>query len=254
MTTTTTNNNNVIWTHYKALGPEYMLDTGMTKEFSTVSEAKSAGCSRSSQISEALSAELLSRLFGLTVTHSEMELAYRSSASSRLDFRCARAPRTNTTENNIITHSGGIAVSVTRAVAPSALADRQRCYYQQGGTWGGPHRKGENKQKNDHPQGFSREDARRLLCKKLRALRSARRNIVPSMAFDRAILHVWCASERIAQVVQAEAAMLDLNLNDNDECREEMSASSISDGAVLLLLTLTEFGSKLRYSYIYGIC
>ena len=188
-----------------------------------------------------------------------MELAYRSSASSRLDFRCARAPRTNTTKkNNMMAHSGGIAVSVTRAVAPSALADtdRQRCDYQQGGTWGGPHRKGENKQKNDDPLlvGFSREDARRLLCKKLRALRSARRNIVPSMAFDRAILHVWCASERIAQVVQAEAAMLDLNLNDDDESGEEMSASSISDGAVLLLLTLTEFGSNLRYSYIYGIC
>lgn len=89
--------------HYTALGPESCL---RLREASCILSssplALTAGCSHSSQISEALSAELLVE-YGLRLRETEMELTYLR-PSPKIDFTCTHAS------------SGTIVgVSVTRA-------------------------------------------------------------------------------------------------------------------------------------------
>lgn len=57
--------------------------------------------------------------------------------------------------------------------------------------------------KYPNPSEFTEEDAERLIHKKLYGLVIARDGIVESQRYERAMLHVWCQTARIAQMVEA---------------------------------------------------
>jgi len=202
----------VLWSHYAALGTEHLLDEGMTPSFNKIMRTEGAGCGVSSQLSEALSAEFLSKTLGAHVTHCEMEVEYVSKACSRLDYLCSyRLPRLSKERSRSVPFG----VSVTRAVPFSSWKAGK--------------------------DSFGFQDAINLLQKKLRSLKAAKRQIKENLSFKKSVLHIWCSSERIAQVVATAAHKL--KLDDNHVLFED----------VAILLTVTDFGEcKLRYTYIYS--
>mmetsp|Transcript_13216 Transcript_13216/g.25302 ORF Transcript_13216/g.25302 Transcript_13216/m.25302 type:complete len:597 (-) Transcript_13216:159-1949(-) len=200
----------VAWSHFVALGPESALDCAkLTKSYERVLQGPSAGCNMSAQLSEALSAELLEKAFCIRITHAEMELKYSTNGARRLDYRCLIGAGASKV---------AVGVSVTRAVASKDLRAIRT--------------KGEQ---------FTRKHARNLVKRKVASLTSARRNIEQTGSFQRAILHVWCSSEHVAQIVDAEARAL-ANENDSDPMWRDL----------VVLATVTDFGGvNLRYAYIY---
>jgi len=200
----------VAWSHFTATGPESALDSAqLTKSYERVLSGPSAGCSIAAQLSEALSAELLERAFGARVTHAEMDLKYRTNEARRLDYRCLVGPGPSKL---------AVGVSVTRAVASRDLRATRS--------------KGEP---------FTRKHAKKLIKRKVAAIASARRNVHETASFQRALLHVWCSSELVAQMVDAEARAL-AKESDNEAIWRD----------VVVWATVTDFGGvNLRYAYIF---
>lgn len=114
-----------------------------------------------STVSEALSMELLQRRFGAHDVLTEMEIVYWNDYWKKVDY--------------IATLKAGghrVGVSVTRAFG-----------------W-------------RDSEAFCRDDADRLLAKKLRGLVVARMGLWDdSQVYDRSILHVWCQTQRIADLI-----------------------------------------------------
>lgn len=126
----------------------------------------------SSWISEALSVEVLNRCLGACDVVTEMQVEYFFSNCKKVDY-VARLPGRSGRR------SDRCGVSVTRAMGfPSE-------------------------------SNFSLEDANHLLLKKLQGLVVARSCISEAHSFTQSLLHVWCASNRIAELVrQAAETML----------------------------------------------
>mmetsp|Transcript_23822 Transcript_23822/g.33362 ORF Transcript_23822/g.33362 Transcript_23822/m.33362 type:complete len:649 (-) Transcript_23822:59-2005(-) len=213
----------IFWTRFLPLGPESDLDVDMTPAFTKILRSESAGCNASSQLSEALSADVLSRMLGFAVTHTEMEIKYRSRCP-RLDFRCAmeKGGEGGVNEKRKML-SEGIGISVTRAVPFRAWKDGS---------------------------SFSRMDARKLLIRKIKAIITAKGAVETSMGFDRSLLHVWCANEELAQMVFSEAG----NIYSNKESIWGQDVE-IFFQKLAILITITDFDvpiEKLRYTYLYS--
>mmetsp|Transcript_3801 Transcript_3801/g.13103 ORF Transcript_3801/g.13103 Transcript_3801/m.13103 type:complete len:180 (+) Transcript_3801:519-1058(+) len=145
----------------------------------------------SSEVSEVLSMEVLSRLLGpgggsgKRDVVGEMEVTYWSSNWKKVDYLC-RLPR----------RKGFVGVSVTRAMGfPTA-------------------------------EHFGREDAERLLHKKLHGLVVARQGLCEAHAVETAILHVWCQTQEVADLVEAAARRLQL---------EEGEEGALLDGVTVVL-------------------
>lgn len=60
-------------------------------------------------------------------------------------------------------------------------------------------------------ESFTLEMARHLLLKKLNGLIIARNTVVDSQSFYRSILHIWCQSETVAELLREAYSSLDLD-------------------------------------------
>jgi len=278
----------VIWSRYEALGPECALDSGMTRDFAKVMSSQGAGCNDSSQLSEALSAEILHRVFQAQVTHCEMEIKYTTPSCPKLDFRCVvhdsgdgegggggdgacklsgevggggernEAVEANKQQSTI----ASLGVSVTRAV-PSSL-------------WSSSNAAAAATPPSSPPtdcSAFTRREARALVLKKLRGLSLA---LEHGGQFEAAVLHVWCATARIGRLIEAELRAViqgirllagrcrgggkrpdggaNSALKISPRAKRLLQISPILD-RLTVLLTVTDFGvplRKLRYTYLYN--
>jgi len=116
-----------------------------------------------STVSEALSMELLQRRFGAYNVLTEMEIVYWNDYWKKVDYIAT-----------LKTGGRRVGVSVTRAFDGRTMRE----------------------------ENFTREDADRLLKKKLRGLVVARMGLWDdSQVYDRSVLHVWCQSQRIADLI-----------------------------------------------------
>lgn len=224
------------WSYYTALTPASSLDGCMVSTgYHRIMSSKSAGCNECALRSEALSAEVLFHLHGLAVSHCEMELKYTSKDSPLLDYMVCN-PK----------NGEYIGVSVTRAIADSVFSQR-----------GSP---------------FSRRQARTLLARKLLAIHGSRSHISAATPFRKAVLHIWCATLEVAQMLHAEAdAMLAIGESEcslpsrkpvrvrenseNTTSTRTFSPTLIQSTDIMLLLTVTDFGgtvANLKYSYMYN--
>ncbi|KAF7730698.1 hypothetical protein EC973_001647 [Apophysomyces ossiformis] len=137
---------------------------------------RSSNAGGSSLLSEALSIELLGRLFGMDLVKTETELVYRYSGpitdyAGRLPRLVATAANTNT-----------LGVSVTRAVA--------------------------------YKRRYTKEDATHLLKRKLQGILQSNENIA-FPKFNKQILHVWTESGANAELVQRVCKKLSNDLRGN---------------------------------------
>lgn len=153
----------VLRNHYTALGPEACLQLGEASRVLSSSLLASAGCSHSSQISEALSAQLLLQSFNLRLHHIEMELIYER-PSPKIDFTCLASCGTV------------VGVSVTRAFKGDQIGDLRK---------------------------FSRQNARTLVAKKVSGLDKAWQSVKCDQQWQYGVLHVWVPCSRNARLVEA---------------------------------------------------
>ncbi|KAG0179961.1 hypothetical protein DFQ28_003550 [Apophysomyces sp. BC1034] len=136
---------------------------------------RSPNAGGSSVLSEALSIELLARLFGMDLVKTETELTYRYRGRPITDYAC-RPPRLVTRANDTL------GVSVTRAVA--------------------------------YKRRYTKQDATHLLTKKLQGILQSTENII-NPKFDKQILHVWAESGANADLVKRVCRKLSLALRGN---------------------------------------
>jgi len=146
--------------------------------------------------SEALSMEMMGTLWGAREVVTEMEVEYWNESWTKCDYLCSM-PCGHDGERELV------AVSVTR------------------GMW------------YPHPSGFNKEEAKRLLKKKLQGLIVARQGIM-GKSFRKSILHVWCETEAIADEIQL--------------VYETLLSKSLK-GDVLLLLSIAENAPYVFYDY-----
>jgi len=82
------------------------------------------------------------------------------------------------------------------------------------------------------PSHFSEDDADKLLKKKINGLMVARDGVIDKYNFDKCILHVWCESQRIADIIKYRYSLLDLDIKED----------------IIILLTVTKpFSSPFIY-------
>jgi hypothetical protein len=143
--------------------------------------------------SEALSMEMMSALWGGHEVVTEMEVEYWNESWTKCDYMCSVPSK----ERELV------AVSVTRAM-----------WY-------------------PHPSGFNRDEARRLLKKKLHGLIVARQGIM-GKSFRKSVLHVWCETEAIADEVQL--------------VYETLISDSLK-GDIVVLLSIAEDAPYVFYDY-----
>lgn len=65
------------------------------------------------------------------------------------------------------------------------------------------------------PSFFTPEDAQNLLKKKISGLLVAREGVITKYDFRKCILHMWCESSRIAEIIKKEYSTLDEYTKDN---------------------------------------
>lgn len=146
--------------------------------------------------SEALSMEMMNMMWGGRDVLTEMALEYWNESWAKCDYLCS-VPAGREGQRDLV------AVSVTRAM-----------WY-------------------PHPSGFNREEAKRLLKKKLEGLIVCRQGLF-GLDFRKSLLHVWCETEAIADEVQlVYETLLSNNLK----------------GDAVVLLTVAENAPYVFYDY-----
>jgi hypothetical protein len=83
-----------------------------------------------------------------------------------------------------------------------------------------------------HPSLFTLEDACRLLNRKIYGLLVAREGVLEKHDFKKCILHIWCETKRISDLVRYYYSTLNVEMKDN----------------IILVLTVTEYNEA---SFIY---
>lgn len=134
-----------------------------------------------SENSEAMSMELLTRAFGARLRHTEMSLQYWPEGSKKTDYTVTLSDGTGTGTDE----SHVLAVSVTRAAdyrGPGSLTDDCASY---------------------------------LLRKKLRGVLESNNNVVRCMRWRKQVLHVWVPSMRIAKTLRRAYRRLPSSLKSN---------------------------------------
>jgi hypothetical protein len=138
--------------------------------------------------SEALSADVLGKLYNVTDIVTEMEINYKEDNWKKCDYL-------------VSIWGENVGVSVTRGM------------------------------RYPTPDLFDREDAVRLLKRKLGGLAAAQEGIQPNHYFHKSILHIWCETKKIAEIITKVYHTLEETLKNN----------------IVVVLTITNDKSK----YIY---
>ncbi len=160
-----------------------------------------------SEVSEAISMDYFERIFHAHDIILEMEVEYWIDYSM-VDYVC-------TIDSSLDPRRVG--VSVTRAMGykkkgiPQKVTDADKGKYLDESV-------------------FTREDANHLLRKKLYGLIVSRNAVSDKHSFYRSVLHVWCQSHRIAEMLREEFGKFDINDFGLD-----------IQGTVILLLTVCSF-------------
>eukprot|EP01095_Lingulamoeba_sp_RSL-Kostka_P014820 TRINITY_DN660_c0_g1_i1.p1 TRINITY_DN660_c0_g1~~TRINITY_DN660_c0_g1_i1.p1 ORF type:complete len:650 (-),score=170.66 TRINITY_DN660_c0_g1_i1:108-2057(-) len=213
LTSNNTTSSEIFHLHYLATHPSssLLLSDGAI----TINETNSAGCGFSAQLSEAVSFELLHRLFSLNLLNTEIGIQYTKSKSKKIDYSCFFVDDLITDEKyeeESLSSSSSfvrIGVSVTRA------------YF--------------------HRTNDLKNNVKNLILKKLKGLHLSKKHVKKDNDWDKNLLFIYSSTRYIT----------DLIIQFSKELRLDKQYSSLFSNTLIFVCSTSFCGIPLSSSYFY---